>query len=306
MESRGGSELIFESVAKGVNLESLQQINLISNLAHPKVLKPGKLNVLWTQHNWNQPAMGHLRDPEHMAKFDAFIFVSNWQFDRFRNVYKVPESKSFVMPNAITPLTPKPKIKSEPLRLVYASTPWRGLEVLLDAFEMLGRDDVVLEIFSSTKIYGTEFDKANYSTYKPLFDRAKAMPNVLYHGYQPNSVVRSAFENAHILAYPSIFEETSCITAIEAGSAGLKLAVTNHGALFETCAAWASYTTFQRDFSALSRAFSKTLARVLDEYWSERVQHELTAQKQYFDYFFDMNKRISQWRSLFNELLRVH
>ena len=39
-----------------------------------------------------------------------------------------------------------------------------------------------------------------------------------YHGFKPNDVVRKALSEAHIFAYPSIWVETSCISAIEAMS----------------------------------------------------------------------------------------
>lgn len=302
LSSRGGSELMYEAVVKGLGLGSDSPINLIWNLAHPKMLREGKCNVLWTQHNWNQPSMGHLRDPELINRFDAFIFVSNWQLERYRNIYKIPGHKSYVIPNAIKPLDANKRDKSEPLRLLYASTPWRGLEVLLDAFENLGRDDVVLDVFSSTKIYGAAFHEANYATYKPLFERASATRNVFYRDYQPNEVVREAIQNAQILAYPSVFEETSCITAIESGSAGLYLVVTNYGALFETCGPWASYTTYQDNHKALALEYKKSLGEAVSGYWSEPRQKQLNAQKEFFDYFYNINSRLNLWRRVLNQI----
>jgi glycosyltransferase involved in cell wall biosynthesis len=62
--------------------------------------------------------------------------------------------------------------------------------------------------------------------FKPLFDMCKNTKNVNYIGYGTNEEIRKALETTDILAYPSIFEETSCIAAIEAMMAGCHV-VTN-------------------------------------------------------------------------------
>ena len=295
---RGGSHLVYEQVFSRLNLGGLENLNLVLNTADPRCLKDRCINVLWTQHNWNQAPMEYLRDPSLSKRFDAFVFVSHWQCDRFRNVYPLPMQKCHILPNAVKPLHPEPRNSSDKIRLVYASTPWRGLEVLLDAFELLqrDRDDVELHIFSSTEIYGPAFHEANAKRYEPLFHRARQMPNTTFWGYQPNDVVRSVFEKAHVFAYPSIFEETSCISAIEAGSAGLDMVLTSYGALYETCAAWASYVPYQQDRKELALAYKSRLQEQISRYWTDGSQDRLNSQKQYFDYFYNMDARLAQWR----------
>ena len=43
----------------------------------------------------------------------------------------------------------------------------------------------------------------------------------VYHGFKSNDKVREALQNAHILAYPSIWEECNSRSLIESMSAGL-------------------------------------------------------------------------------------
>jgi hypothetical protein len=92
------------------------------------------------------------------------------------------------------------------------------LDILLDSFELLGRTDVELDVYSSAKIYGDHFVKITQGRFDELFERTRTTPGVTFHEYQPNEVVRSALQRAHIFAYPSIFEETSCLAAIEAAA----------------------------------------------------------------------------------------
>ena len=60
----------------------------------------------------------------------------------------------------------------------------------------------------------------------------------------------------HIFAYPNIWEETSCISAIEALGSGLHAIVTNYGALYETCSEWPTYVQYDRNYENLARCFA--------------------------------------------------
>ena len=86
--------------------------------------------------------------------------------------------------------------------------------------ELIERDDIILDVYSSTKIYGDAFDLQNKKQFKPMFDKIDSLKNVNNMGYKPNLQVIDAMQDTHIYAYPSIWEETFCISAIEAMAAG--------------------------------------------------------------------------------------
>ena len=60
----------------------------------------------------------------------------------------------------------------EKIRLVYTSTPQRGLEILVPVFEKLAEvhPDIHLDVFSSFKIYG--WDDAD-KQFEPLYNRIR-------------------------------------------------------------------------------------------------------------------------------------
>ncbi|MFM7987117.1 MAG: glycosyltransferase, partial [Candidatus Fonsibacter sp.] len=93
------------------------------------------------------------------------------------------------------------------IKLIYTSTPWRGLSILIRAVEILNktRDDFKLDVYSSTKIYGDKFHEREEENFKELFEKCKNTPNINYFGYASNEDVRNALSNSHIYAYPSIF-----------------------------------------------------------------------------------------------------
>jgi UDP-glucose:(glucosyl)LPS alpha-1,2-glucosyltransferase len=78
---------------------------------------------------------------------------------------------------------------------------------------------------------------------------------VNYIGYKPNEYIKENLHNYHIFAYPNIWEETFCISALEAMAAGCYLITTNFGALFETCAEFASYVPYQKNYLNFSKRF---------------------------------------------------
>ena len=147
---RGGTELLLENLRTCVGPNALDGINLIISNTDPSLLKAGEINVLWNHHSYDQAAVANMRHQQYVDAIDYFVYVSHWQYEKFRMAFKIPEKKSVVIKNAIKGID---LLKKPPkLKLIYASTPWRGLSVLLDSFERLDRDHVELDIYSSTII----------------------------------------------------------------------------------------------------------------------------------------------------------
>jgi len=299
-DSLGGSELTARMLLTKIDLHLLDGVNLILNSTDERLLRGEKINVLWNQHNTDQPSIQNMASKDFQGKIDCFVYVSHWQYERYRRVFDTPPHKSIVIRNAIDefPATKKP----EKITLIYTSTPWRGLDVLLDSFEMLRRNDVELHIYSSTKIYGSKFDHQNSSKYQYLFDRATQMEGVKYFGYASNQDVRNALTDSHIFSYPSTWEETSCMSAIEAGMAGLNLVVTNLGALYDTCGAFGHYVCSDSSRKSLVLKYTHALNRVIDNFWSDDNQQNLKDQQCYFNRFYGWTKRISEWQGLLGQL----
>jgi glycosyltransferase involved in cell wall biosynthesis len=104
--------------------------------------------------------------------------------------------------NAIEPI-PAHK-KPEKIRLIYTSTPWRGLHLLIEAFKVLDRD-VELVVYSGTSIYGKDFHEQTKDQFQRFYEELKAL-DVTHIEYAPNDEVRKALTQAHILAYPNTWE----------------------------------------------------------------------------------------------------
>jgi len=109
---------------------------------------------------------------------------------------------------------------------------------MLAAMQYIKNPKIELDVYSSCEVYGDAFKQQNDPMYQGLYDQAKALPNVNYIGYKPNEYIKEHLCDYDIFAYPNIWEETFCISALESMAAGLYCITTDYGALYETCASF--------------------------------------------------------------------
>jgi UDP-glucose:(glucosyl)LPS alpha-1,2-glucosyltransferase len=302
MNPKGGTEILKEQLLAQLPEESLEGINLIGSICNPSLVKEDKINVLWQHLSYDQPNVQYMRDRKFVDSIDYFIYVSHWQYNKFREVYKIPEYKSFVIKNATHKFDIIEKQKDNKIKLLYTSTPWRGLAILIKAIEILNkkRNDFEVDIYSSTKIYGSAFEENEKDRFEALFDKCKNTPNVNYHGYTFNGEIRRAVENAHLYVYPSIFEETSCLAVIEAMSAGCHVVTTNYGALPETCGEFATMIEFDSSGQNLIERYAETLNSVIDNYKNNLYKDDLEMQIKYYNKNYSWETRIQEWKNFLN------
>lgn len=294
----GGTEIQYLKLRELIG-EQLDDLNIMVTYGHPSELKDDKINVLW-QHNGldDQNLIKMMNYKPFIEQIDQFVFVSNYQFDMFSRVFKLPSDRCHVIRNAITPieLIEKPHDK---IKLIYTSTPWRGLDLLLEAFSRLDRDDVELDVYSGLKIYGDDFKEQTGNQFDGLFNRAKSMKNVNYCEYAPNEVIKQSVQKAHIMAYPSHFEETSCIAAIEAMAAGCKFVGSNLGALLETVNTFGNMVPINRNGERRVEQFIdryvSELNNEIDNFWDDDNQRQLKFQSEFFNHYYGWETRKKDW-----------
>ena len=295
MQARGGTEILYDRLAGSVDLVG---VNLIRSAALGQFIDPSKINVLWEHLSYDQPNVQGLKDVNLIDRYDALVFVSHWQHDQFRRHFPIPGHKCHVIRNATEPVMVHEKPKGK-IRLIYTSTPWRGLKFLVEAWEKIARSDVELIVYSGTKIYGEEFHKREDPKFQPLYRRLRSLPGVTHIDYAPNEEIREALKSAHIMAYPCSFEETSCLAAIEALTAGVKVVTTSFGALPETCGVYADYIPASAN---MTDRYAKTLNHAIDTFWSDETQERLADQVAHYNRYWTWDYRLGQWKSFLEEI----
>lgn len=199
-----------------------------------RALAPGTRVLLWTQHAHDQPAMQALARPEIADAWDGIVAISDWQRCKFVETFGLDPRRLFVRRNAISPAFENLPLvaRAGPARLVYTSTPFRGLTVLLSIFPQVRAafPGTTLDVFSSLAVY--QVAPAD-DPYGPIYATARRMDGVALRGSVAQPALAAALGDCDMLAYPSIFAETGCIAAMEAMAAGLDVVASRLGALPE-------------------------------------------------------------------------
>jgi glycosyltransferase involved in cell wall biosynthesis len=291
---KGGSDIMLDGLKRHVNLDG---INIIQSVCNENLIDLDKKNILWQHLPADQPYVQGIRDKYFQRQLDATVMVSHWQHEKYRFMHKIPLNNVVVIKNAIEPIGFIPR-SNDRVKIVYASAPYRGLDVMLSAFEYLNRDDVELDIYSSTVIYGSDYVDYEGDKYEPMFQKARDLKNVNYKGYAPHDELIKALQQADILAYPCIFEETSCLTAIEGLAAGCKVITTNIGALPETGSEFSTLVPIQGSYAEIAISFAKSLNTLIDNAKTFDGRY----QSDFYNSMYGWENRSKEWNSLINTL----
>jgi len=298
--SQGGTEQMVAGLKQRLPADLLDQFNIICSRVREENISTTKKNILWLHDTFDDPESQHLKDAKSLDRFEKLVFVSHYQQSTYNLGLGVPYDKGIVLQNAIVPFETHEKPEGK-INLIYHTTPHRGLELLVPVVEFLAKQglDFHLDVYSSFGIYGWP---ARDEPYLPLFERIKNHPNMTYHGWQPNSVIREALKKAHIYAYPSIWPETSGISVIEAMSAGCNVICPTLAALPETCANFAVQYGWTENNNKHANMFAGILGMVIRDYKSPFNQERLKFQKAYFDSFYNWDTRANQWQDFLQSL----
>ncbi len=303
-DSKGGTELLQERLYGGdIPRELLEKVQIVFSRARD--LDPDKKKIYYCHDLPEDPESSRLSDPMYRKKFDKFVFVSNWQMEKYNEVRGVEYNRSTVVKNSIVPIDTTKRTKSDKIRLIYHTTPHRGLQLLVPAFiELCKRhDDITLDVYSSFKIYGWE---QRDEQYQELFDICRNHPNIKYHGTVSNDEIREALLSADIFAYPSIWKETSCLSLIEAMSAGLLCIHPNLAALSETSMGLTWMYQWNEDANAHAGGFMQVLHQGIEVMRNQReaIEADLKLQKIQVDRVHGWNNKANEWKALLESITK--
>lgn len=299
----GGTEITKRTIAKFVDEKLASEFQIIPSRV--RELNEEKIRIYWQHDLAEDPEVNHLKESSSRDRFHKLVFSSNWQLQEFNTKLNLPLNENIeVIETPIEPLKLLPKDK-EKVNLIYFSTPQRGLNIVVPVFEKLAEkyDNIHLNVFSSFKIYG--WDDAD-KQYEPLYDKIRNHPKMTYHGFAPQSELRTALQNSHILAYPNIWKETSCRVLMESMSAGLLCVHPNLAALPDTSGGLTSMYQFNEDINRHAVTFMQYLEHSINVVNTEPLQNYLKFVKAYADSRFNISKISSQWSNTLEELLEKY
>ena len=294
---KGGTELQLSFLNKYVDQNLLNKVQICTSIPGKVPLDPNKVNILWQKNSYDQPNLyPWFKNKANHHKYDWYVFNSHWNHEKFRMMFGLPTEKCIVIKNGVDKIEQsKPYEKGQPIKIIHQNTPWRGLSVLLGAMQLVKNPLITLDVYSSCEVYGKDFMEKNDKDYKALYDQAESLPNVNYIGYKSNEYIRENIKNYNMYVYPSIFEETSCISLLEAMSAGLYCVLTNYGALFETGAEFPMYIPYDNNYKALAEKFAYGIDAAAATLHEQVIQNHLTTQSCYTQFYYSWNKQAVSW-----------
>ncbi len=193
-----------------------------------------RLKVLWLHDAADQPHLRFLCERKVQDSIDYYITISEWQAQGLIKKFGIPRERIFSSRNGIKKSYYKILRGSRRKRIVYTSTPFRGLKLLLELFPHIRKcvPDVELYVYSSMEVYGVSREE-DQDRFGELYKSCN-QPGIKLVGTLPQKQLASELMKAKVFVYPNIFPETSCIAALEAQAAGLPAVASKLGALKET------------------------------------------------------------------------
>jgi glycosyltransferase involved in cell wall biosynthesis len=192
----------------------------------------------WTGDGWDQYANFGLGDLRVVNKLDRFLAVSKWHAKTMSEQSGFPIEKTEVIGNGVNLAYFEGSEERKRKRIVYASAPYRGLELIPPIFVELKKKhpESELHVFAGMNVYDTDkpYQGPERELEKKLGQLLKSIPGVHVHGNVLQKQLARELMRSSILFYPNTVFETCCIVALEAQAAGCPVVTNNISALPET------------------------------------------------------------------------
>ena len=212
-----------------------------------------KPNILWLHnfpHQFGDEINYLFNKKQYTQNFYQVIVPSHFTKNFLIKNYAFTKSQVTVIPNALEPLTfHKDKFNTALPKMIYISDPSRGLEMLLEAANRI-TIPFELEIFTDMNPHINGFYQEDQPK-KWVIELLKNKPNIKMYGRTNKATLKQHIESAHVFAYPSTYLETSCLSLMEAMSAGLICVVSDKGALPETGKRYPFYFNWEGELNQL-------------------------------------------------------
>lgn len=221
----------------GVEYISVHKLNLYFSRFRPFVHIAWRHNIkltsaptyLWC-HDLLTPTV------ESIHHFDKIFCLSEFHKRYVMSRQGVPSEKIIVTRNGIEPKRFKgPKVKKNPNKIIFSSSPDRGLERAINVVEEARKTHPDLELhvyYGFDNLYKAGPGPTAIADY--LKSVINANPWIKAHGNVTQSKLTEEMKDAAVWLYPTDFLETFCITAIESVLSHVFPIVRKHGALPDT------------------------------------------------------------------------
>ena len=254
-----------------------------------------KLNIWWLHDLALLRNLGPVQNQ--LLNIDQVLTVSEFHRNQVSEVYGIDKEFITATTNGVDYSTFEglDKYEREPRSLVFAARPERGLENLV-------MEKGIMEMLPDCHLYVCGYENTTPQMegfYKYLWGRCEELPNVTNMGALGKRQLYELMSKADLYVYPTTFEDTSCIAALEANAAGTPFIACKTGALPETIGNdGAILLPLKKDNQVDLKKFADKIRGVLDvkknDLWNTLHKKALEKYQPW---------PAQQWETLFKKLL---
>jgi GR25 family glycosyltransferase involved in LPS biosynthesis/glycosyltransferase involved in cell wall biosynthesis len=227
-----------------------------------------------------------------MPHIDGIIALSEWHKKFLLQQYNVNPNKIFIIGNAIDTSKFNKKVEKVKNRFIYTSAPNRGLNHLINYFEDIRKfmPDAQLYVYRGVEEFNNDFGKA-------LITEMDKHEYIHFGGKLENHKVAEEFMKSEYWLYPTNWQETYCISSLEAQMgkcvciasdlAALNTTVGDRGVLLKS----SLYTEEYR---------KEVLDTLKDLMNNDKKRNELVTRGKEWAVKQTWDNRVQEWLDLFN------
>jgi glycosyltransferase involved in cell wall biosynthesis len=190
------------------------------------------------------PEEYNLSNPE----INKIVCLTQWHKQKVMDDYKVDADKILVIGNPIDTdaFLPYDKNDKIPFSFIYTSHAERGLEKVLSEWPIIKKKYSQATLHNATPEYGFEFFVDHF------FHKAIPIEGVTFYGALAQKELYNLMAKCQIWYYPTDYEETFCITAIEMMAHGVLPVTSLKASLSEVVGASNNYDNYNQALLTLN------------------------------------------------------
>ena len=276
-------------------------ISRLAPMIDEKYNVKAKLKLLWVHDIYAIQAT-----TEMLYKYDKILALSEWHKHNMVSVHNISPHHILVTRNGIDINRFKKEIKRDKYKVVNSSSPDRYLPILLDCWPEIKSQvpEATLHVFYGFKNweYAAQHDPNQMALITRLKSQMEALKSagVIFRDRVSQEQLAEEFLSAGVWAYSTWFTETSCISAMEAQSAGLRIITSPIAALKETVSNRG--TMIEGDWA--SPEYKKKFVEAVVSALQKDDDSDRPALQKYADQNFDLSNLACDWHKMFLSLIK--
>ena len=296
-----------------LNYVSSAPVDVVINQRIPQAFalqSKSKHNVLW-MHDF-ATVKQRTEFNSSLWNVDQVFCLSDWQINQYKEVYGLLQDDVdynydmfFKTSNGISEI-PDYKMPRKKKQLVFTNRPERGMDTLLLQImpEIWKQDKDVELVISGYDNTSPQMAQYYQQMAMTIANYAKDGYKIKHAGHLTKEQLYKLYQESTAFVYPTMFYETSCITAMESQACGLPMITTARGALTETlCDKGNILIDGPTNTQEYTDKFVDAVFEILNENESKTELRKEHMKKKIFDYNWD---RIAEkWEKNFLDQFKI-